>query len=117
MPSPGPQELRHSKKKETRSDVSKVRSVLGRLGGAAGKKHEADWGEALPENVSAIVCIVTRLGGLVTFGRSRDKAVLSVNVYIEGEKTTKWLDGDSELDEQLGNIIQLLAGLEEEMRG
>lgn len=115
MPSPGPQEKSRKQGKAPR-DVRPVRSVFERLSGGKERRAVADWGEAMPEHLSALVVITTRLGGLITFGRSRDRYALSVNFYIEGEKLTKWLDTDGDIDQQLGEIIAEMAGLEEAMR-
>lgn len=65
----------------------------------------ADWGEALPENIAAVVMGVTRLGGAASFGLSRDKGAYNLTLFLDGERTTLWFNGDCALDEELTKVI------------
>ncbi len=80
-------------------------SRLARLGELSQQSGTADWGEALPENVAAVVMGVTRLGGAASFGLSRDKGAYNLTLFLDGERTTLWFNGDAALDEELTKVI------------
>jgi len=80
-------------------------SRLARLGALSQQSGTADWGEALPENIAAVVMGVTRLGGAASFGLSRDKGAYNLTLFLDGERTTLWFNGDAALDEELTKVI------------
>lgn len=110
MPSPGPQEVRSEKSKK-RSDAKERKTFMAALGaanGAASRKERADWGDVNPDLLAGFVCAVTRAGGLASFGRSRDGAVLQVTVYADGERQTFWLDRPEGPEVQLEQLILVI---------
>lgn len=70
--------------------------------------EKADWGGASPERIQAVIVNATVLGGAVTFGTSRDGGAYSVTVMLDGHRETLWFNGDSELDEELQAVIEVL---------
>ncbi len=96
------------KKSRGASNVGKKLEGFGKAQGAAGT---CDWGEAMPENISAVVLGITRIGGAVSFGLSRDKGAYNVTLMLEGERRTVWINGNEPLDEKLTEIIIQLDGI------
>lgn len=79
---------------------------LGGSQGTGGKR--ADWGDAHPDNLCAVVLGVTRLGGLVSFGLSRDKGAHSLTIMLDGERAQMWFNGDADLDAELEKVVVYL---------
>lgn len=86
-------------------------SRLAGLGGAKGAAGAADWGEAMPENITAVILGVTRLGGAASFGLSRDKGAYNLTLFLDGERQTLWFNGDAALDEELMKVVIYLDGI------
>lgn len=97
-------------KKKKRGVTDTARSLAG-FGKAEGPKSEMDWGDAMPEMLSAAVLAVTRAGGLVSFGRSRDFSALSVTVFLDDERKVVWWNGDNEIDAELEKLIHYFDAL------
>jgi len=98
---------RKGKARGTADNATRL-SRLGELSQSGGK---ADWGEALPENLAAVVMGVTRLGGAASFGLSRDKGAYNLTLFLDGERTTLWFNGDCALDEELVKVVIKLDGI------
>lgn len=84
-----------------------------RLSAFAGKQKgaRADWGGCNPTWLQSIVVGITRLGGAVTFGTSRDGGAYSVTLMLDGERETLWFNGGAELDEELELVVATLDSL------
>lgn len=72
----------------------------------------ADWGEAQPEGLQAVVVGITALGGAVTFGMSRDKGAHSLTLMLDNNRQTLWFNGDADLDDELAGVVNTLAALD-----
>lgn len=75
------------------------------LGADEGKVRQGDWGGCDPRWMQAVVVAVTRLGGLVSFGLSRDGNAHSVSIVLDGDRVTKWADPDADLDAFLEQLF------------
>lgn len=74
-----------------------------RVGGGS-----ADWGGCDPGWLQAVVVAITRLGGAVTFGTSRDGGAYSLTLLLDGERQTLWFNGGADLDAELEVVYQTL---------
>lgn len=85
----------------------------GRLGALFGAKASgsADWGGADARWVQAVVVMVTKAGGAVTFGLSRDGGAHMLTLLLDGERAVLWFNGDAELDVELEKVYQQVATL------
>lgn len=72
---------------------------------------EVDWGDAMPELVSALVCSVTRAGGLVSFGRARNLGALSVTVMVDNDRKTIWVNPNENIDEVIEKCVHYFDAL------
>lgn len=81
----------------------RLEAISQRRGGAS-----ADWLGCMPERVQAVVHGITRLGGAVTFGTSRDGGAYSVTLLLDGDRETLWFNGDAVLDDELEAIVETL---------
>jgi len=68
----------------------------------------ADWGGCSPEWVQSVVLGITRLGGAVIFGLSRDGGSYNLTLLLGGEKETLWFNGNAILDEELRDVVATL---------
>lgn len=97
-------------KKGKRGVTNTSRSLEG-FGTHQKAKSQMDWGDAMPEMLSASILAVTRAGGLVSFGRSRDLSALSVTVFLDGERKVVWYNGDNDLDGELEKLVHYFDSL------
>jgi hypothetical protein len=79
--------------------------------GTRGKAGGADWGGCRPEWLQAVVVNITRLGGAVTIGTSRDGGAHSLTLLLDGDKQTLWFNGDADLDAELEAVNATLETL------
>lgn len=102
---------RYSKaKKGTRGSVAnESRLASFARGNPAGG---GDWMGCDPGRLQAVVAGITRLGGAVTFGLSRDRGAHSVTLLLDDAKKTLWFNGDADLDSELETVAQTLAAME-----
>jgi hypothetical protein len=66
----------------------------GRLASAFGAglpEASMAWDEVDPRHIAWLVSVVTRKGGAVMFGASRDGGALMVTMLLDGEKMQKWI--------------------------
>ncbi len=73
-----------------------------------GGKGGADWGACDPARLQAVVVKITSLGGAVTFGLSRDLGAHSCTLLLDGNRSTLWFNGNSDLDEELEGVAETL---------
>lgn len=69
---------------------------------------QADWGSCSPQSLQAVVCAITRLGGAVTIGLSRDLGAHSMTLLLDGGRETLWFNGDAELDDEMLKVLGIL---------
>jgi hypothetical protein len=97
------------KKRDNKRGETNNAARLAGLGKANDKGGvRVDWGDAHPDNLSAVVLGVTRLGGLVSFGLSRDKGAYSLTIMLDGERAQMWFNGDAEIDTELEKVVAYL---------
>ncbi len=82
-------------------------SRLDGFGGRAGNGH-ADWGGCDPGRLQAVVVGITKLGGAVTIGMSRNLGAHSMTLMLDESRETLWFNGDAELDDELDAVIATL---------
>ena len=78
---------------------------------AAKQGGEADWGTCTGNLLRDVVCEITRTGGAVTIGLSRDMGAHSLTLLLDGERETLWFKASADLDGELNEIIEMLKGL------
>lgn len=71
-----------------------------------------DWGGCDAQRLQAIVVGITRLGGAVTFGLSRDKGAHSLTLLLDDSRQTLWFNGDADLDAELLSVSETLGAIE-----
>lgn len=98
-------------KKGSKRGATKVESRLAGLGGTSPEAGGADWGDAHPDNVIAALLGVTRLGGAISFGLSRDKGAFNITIFLDGEKRTVWVSSAESVDEALTKIAIHMDGI------
>lgn len=69
---------------------------------------EADWKNCDPKRLQAVVVAITRMGGAVTVGLSRDKGAHSMTLLLDGGRETLWFNGDADLDDELLSVEGVL---------
>lgn len=99
--------VNEGKKKNGRGATNNQRRLAG-LGSGGSRRTESHWGDVDPAWVAAFVVLLTEAGGAVMFGRSRDGAVLSVRVLMDGDAVTLWLDSGDETEVQLAALYEQL---------
>lgn len=71
----------------------------------------ADWGECAPERLQGVILAITRLGGAVTFGTSRDQGAFSCTLFLDGDRQQLWWNGDVDLDQELWQVEETLLAM------
>lgn len=71
----------------------------------------ASWATADAEWVSTVVVAITRLGGAVTFGLSRDEGAHSLTLMLDNTRKTLWYNGAADLNEELRAVVATLDGM------
>jgi len=99
-----------SKKTKKRGATNVTRSLEG-LGQARGAAGGADYAEADFSYIAGIIIEVTRRGGAVSFGLSRDKGAYNVTIFLDGERKTVWINGSDDLNAELEKIMHYMASL------
>jgi len=72
-----------------------------------------DWGGCNPARIQDVILGITRLGGAVTFGLSRDGGAFFVTLLLDDDRTTLWFNGSADLDTELDAVIEKLLILSE----
>lgn len=96
--------------KKSRSNVSPSQgkpdsSLLSGFGEEKGGLVETcGWDEASPEQIARLAVAVVSFGGACMFGRSRSGEVLSITVFLDGDKRTRWIRPEEDPDA----VIELL---------
>lgn len=68
------------------------------------KSSVADWGGIDGDKIGRIVSAITKVGGAVRFGYSRDGGAYSVGIYGDGKPFTEFHPDDEGVDEWLEGI-------------
>lgn len=84
---------------------NRLNELLKTRPGGAGR---ADWGSCDPRWMGAVIVLVTKLGGAVSFSLSRDGGAFGLTIFSNGEKTALWFNGDADLDTELENVVAVL---------
>jgi len=106
---PVEQEMNGARKTNKRGSVKnsdRLQAFASRRGTSKG-----DWGGCRSEWLQAVVVNITRLGGAVTFGLSRDGGAHSLTLLLDGERQTMWYNGDADLDAELEAVNATLETL------
>lgn len=88
--------------------------VMARLGSKPRGGARADWGDVSPDLLASLVCAVTRRGGACSLGMSRDRAVLNVTIFMDGERATRWIDEVADAETIIVSMIELVEALPED---
>ena len=97
--------------KRARRAESVHRTGLDSLFAAGPGSIGADWGNASPLWIQAVIATMQRLGGAVTFGLSRDGNAYMLTLLLEGERKTLWAEPTTDLDTWLESVVALLDAL------
>lgn len=100
----------NQKKKKRRGSVDNAGRLSG-LGGAHGKKGDAEWASARAEAVLAVIDCATRLGMVISFSLSRDQGAYGLQLYESGEKVQLWFNQDADLEAELEKVYTYLESL------
>lgn len=98
------------KGKKTRGTVRNTDRLQAFASG--GETGQADWGNCDPKRVQAVVVGITKVGGAVTFGLSRDLGAHSLTLLLDGSRQTLWFNGGADLDEELDQVVETLSQME-----
>lgn len=82
------------KKKREEKAFTKFRS-------GQGKDGQADWSNASADVIREVVISITKAGGAIRFGLTRDKGAYSLGIYIGDFRDTEYLGLYGDLDEWL----------------
>lgn len=69
-----------------------------------GNETPADWGGASPELLASVVESVTKNGGAIRFGYSRDGGAYAIGIYGDGDPFTEYLGSTEDVDVWLESI-------------
>lgn len=75
------------------------------------KSSGADWGTCDPRKLLGVVEAITRLGGAITIGLSRDMGAHSLTLLLDGSRETLWFNADADLDQEMQDVIGKLESL------
>jgi len=79
---------------------------------SGGETGDADWGGCDSQRLQGVVDGITRLGGAITFGLSRDQGAHSLTLMLDGKRKTLWFNGGADLDEELDAVLVTLSQME-----
>lgn len=89
-------------KRGTVDNNSRLKQLLGGNGQHSGK---ADWSSADPRWLAGVIHAVTRVGGAVSFGYSRDGGAYSLSIMLDGDRETLWFNGGADIDTELEAVF------------
>lgn len=101
---------RGTTKKEKRADNVAGGRLARALGGEV-PAAEMHWDDVDPRYIAWLVTVATRIGGAVTFGRSRDGGALMVTVLLDGERSTTWIAPRDDVVAKITYIAEVLGTL------
>ena len=68
--------------------------------------ESADWSRADASTLAAVVNVITKFGGAVRFGYSRDGGAFSIGVYGDGDPYTEYLGSTEDVDRWLQGFYE-----------
>jgi len=77
----------------------------------AAKKGSAGWQTCHSEVLLGVVVAITRLGGAITLGMSRNNGSHSLTLLLDDSRETFWFNGDADLDAELAAVQNVLDSL------
>lgn len=78
----------------------------------APQRGSADWGEASPEWLQAVIAAATLRGMIISFKLSRDGGSYGLSLYDNGEQANLWFNGDAPLDLELERVLVFLESVQ-----
>lgn len=90
-------------RKSSKSRLSLIRSNVSDDGGAI-----ADWGTIDGSYVVDLIQVVSRLGGAVRFGYTRDGGAYSVGIYLDDDRETFYFKPGDDLGDAITRLTELL---------
>lgn len=90
-----------AKKRGSVDNAGRLKALLAGKGGQSGK---ADWSSADPRWIAGVVHAITRVGGAVSFGYSRDGGAYSLSIMLDGDRETLWFNGGCDIDDELEGV-------------
>lgn len=72
------------------------------------KNGEGSWNTCHSETMLGVVVAITKLGGAVTFGLSRNGGSHSVTLLLDDNRKTLWFNGDADLTAELAGVQDTL---------
>lgn len=78
-----------------------------------GTSEAADWREAAPDKLAAVVCSITRLGFAVQFGTTKDGGAYSIRIVGGAEPITEYVRPTEDLDLHLDGIIADMSAIDD----
>lgn len=86
-------------------------SRLAGFGARVGEFKGFQWGEADTVLLAGLVVAVTRLGGLASFGVTRDGGAGTITVFLDEERSTEYIKPTEDVDEKLAAAIDYFDSL------
>lgn len=94
--------------KGQRGTVNNVKRLEALLGTGSGEHSAgADWGNADPRWIQAVIVAISAIGGAASFGLSRDGGAYSLTVLLDGDRQTLWFNRSADLDLELEKVYNL----------
>jgi len=106
----GDAELEKRRKNGKRGTVDNNGRLKRLLTGTGQQTGKADWSAADARWIAGVVHVITRLGGAVSFGYSRDGGAYSVSIMLDGERETLWFNGGADIDAELEGVFATFDG-------
>ncbi len=85
---------------------SDVPGKLDGLGGTGGRVGSADWGAADSKWIHGVIVAVTKHGGLVSFGMSRDQGAYNLTILLDGDRRVIWVSSSEDIDLKLEQVYE-----------
>jgi hypothetical protein len=98
------------KKSKKRGASNPTRSLDG-LGQAEGQPGGASYDQADGGLLFGIIIQISKRGGAVSFGLSRDKGAYNVTIFLDGDRRTVWINGSEDLNAKLEEIFHVLLAM------
>lgn len=102
-------ELLNGKRKG--GNKANVARSLDGLGAGTGKANVADYGDIDPDGIVKIVLEITRRGGAVSFGMSRDRGAFNVTLMLDDQRKTVWIGVTEDAEAKIEEIVTYLSAL------
>lgn len=97
-------------KKKSRGATNVTRSLDG-LGSAQGQPGSASYDLADGGLLFGIIIQISKRGGAVSFGLSRDRGAYNVTLFLDGTRKTVWISSSEDVNAKLEEIFHYLLAL------